>query len=62
MHFLLHWMKLTSNLASITDTIANGKSSCTMCLNMPHQATLVYWHLWMIFFLGICLSFGSREW
>ena len=68
MHFLLHWRKLAS-IASKADIIANWKSSWTLCATAPCltwekniQAALVYWHLWMIVFLCMCLSFVSREW
>ena len=66
---LLHWTKLASNLSSAADTNIDGKTNWTMCLtaHLPTlgkciQAAMVYWHLWMIFFLGMCLRFMSRVW
>ena len=35
-HFLLHWRKLANNSAFKVNTIADGKSSWTLCPTTPH--------------------------
>ena len=68
MHFMLHWTKLSSNLALTANTLVDGKSSWTMCPTAPTttrgkciQVTLVYWCLCMIFLLGTFWALWERN-